>query len=233
MVPLEGTQCCVCGEGLTSGHVAAEAEPRCGLCRRKAPPFKKAVAYGAYQGALRDLIHLYKYQGIRSAKPLLGRLIAEALAGTPLPYPLLVVPVPLFKSKLRTRGFNQAEEIGRALTRMFAGSGMLPGIQLDTTSLARRRATTSQTGLTRPRRSQNVRGAFTVTRPDRIQGQNILVVDDVMTTGTTASECARVLRRAGAKQVLVATVARAMKETAVEAMEAGVPEPTEGPPAKF
>jgi len=85
-------------------------------------------------------------------------------------------------------------------------------IQLDTASLIRTRETVSQTGLTRHQRRANLRGAFAVTRPEKLHGQNILLVDDVMTTGATAGECARVLLRAGAKQVLVATVARAIRE---------------------
>jgi predicted amidophosphoribosyltransferase len=93
---------------------------------------------------------------------------------------------------------------------------------LDTSVLVRTRETASQTGLTRHQRRANVRGAFAVVKPEKIKGRSILVVDDVMTTGTTAGECARVLRRAGAKEVFVATVARATKEAArVPAMAAG------------
>ncbi|HEY5029285.1 MAG TPA: phosphoribosyltransferase family protein, partial [Candidatus Angelobacter sp.] len=84
------------------------------------------------------------------------------------------------------------------------------------------RETASQTGLTRHQRRANVRGAFAVLRPEKVKGRSILIVDDVMTTGTTAGECARVLRRAGAKEVFVATVARATKEAAsVMVMAAG------------
>jgi predicted amidophosphoribosyltransferase len=83
---------------------------------------------------------------------------------------------------------------------------------LDTSVLARTRETASQTGLSRRQRRVNVRGAFAVTSPGRVKGRSVLIVDDVMTTGTTAAECARVLRRAGAKEIFVATVARATKE---------------------
>ena len=181
------------------------------MCRRAAPLFKSAVAYGPYDGVLRDLIHLLKYQRVRSVAPLLGSLLNQALAATQLPPTLLVLPVPLFKGKRHDRGFNQAEEIAKA----FVSCRAAISIQLDTTSLARVRETTSQTGLTRHQRRANVRGAFAVTRPQRIQGQTVLVVDDVMTTGTTAGECARVLLRAGAKQVFVATVARATREVEI------------------
>jgi predicted amidophosphoribosyltransferase len=91
-------------------------------------------------------------------------------------------------------------------------AGPSGSIQLDTASLSRTRETASQTGLTRHQRRANVRGAFAVIRPEKVRGRSILLVDDVMTTGTTVNECSRVLLRAGAKEVFVATVARATKE---------------------
>jgi len=183
------------------------------MCRRAAPWFRRAVSYGAYAGPLRDLVHLLKYDQVRPAAALLGKFLQEAAARMELPSSMLLVPVPLWRGKRRIRGFNQAEEIARAFLRGFASGGTAAtSIQLDTTSLVRQRETVSQTGLTRHQRRANVRGAFAVVRPEKIAGQNILLVDDVMTTGTTAGECARVLLRAGAKQVFVATVARATKE---------------------
>ncbi|HEX7286865.1 MAG TPA: ComF family protein [Candidatus Angelobacter sp.] len=178
------------------------------MCRRAAPPFRRAVAYGAYEGALRDLLHLFKYQQVKPAGPVLAKLVDQAVGRLALPEPLLVVPVPLWPGKREARGFNQAEEIARSFLRSRGGTS----IQLDTTSLVRRRDTASQTGLTRRQRRANMRGAFAVSRPDKVRGRTVLVIDDVMTTGTTAGECARVLRRAGAKEVFVATVARATKE---------------------
>jgi len=212
---LSGILCGICGEKLFSKFVETPEGPRCGMCRRAAPPFQRAVAYGAYDGTLRDLIHLLKYQQIKPVAPLLGRLLAEALAGVRLPEPLVVVPVPLFKRKLRERGFNQTEEIARA----FMHRRLLRSIQLDTCSLVRVRETASQTGLTRHQRRANLRGAFAVARPESIEGRNVLVIDDVMTTGTTAGECSRVLLRAGAKQVFVATVARATREVEIHLRE--------------
>ena len=111
----------------------------------------------------------------------------------------------------RERGFNQAEAIAAAFVRRQRSAR----IELNTVSLVRTRETASQTGLTRRQRRLNLRGAFAVVQPGPIQGRTILLVDDVMTTGTTAGECARVLLRAGAKQVFVATVARAIKEAAM------------------
>ena len=205
---LDGMLCSSCGEKLFGHHFEGEAGPLCGLCRRAAPPFRRAVAYGPYEGVLRDLLHLFKYHQVRPAAPVLAGLLAEAAGKLALPDSLLVVPVPLWAGKRRMRGFNQAEEIARSFVR----SGRGRSIQLDTTSLVRRRETASQTGLTRHQRRANVRGAFAVTRPDRVRGRTVLVIDDVMTTGTTAGECARMLLRAGAAEVFVATVARATKE---------------------
>jgi ComF family protein len=135
-------------------------------------------------------------------------LLRQAVSRIEIQEPLLVVPVPLWPGKRRARGFNQAEEIVRAFWRSCASSS----IQLCATILIRSRETSSQTGLTRRQRQANLRGAFAVVKPQRLQGKSILLVDDVMTTGATAGECSRVLLRAGAKQVYVATVARATRE---------------------
>jgi ComF family protein len=204
--------CSLCGEGL--GAAAEPAEPLCGLCRRAKPPFARAVAYGSYDGALRGLIHLLKYERVRPAGKALGKFLAGALTGLSPSLgsaPVVVVPVPLHRGKLRQRGFNQAELTARAALRLLADGG---GFVLNTRVLKRQRSTESQTGLTRHQRRENIRGAFVVSRPDLISGQKVLLVDDVFTTGTTVSECARILLRAGASRVWVATVARTLKTEA-------------------
>jgi ComF family protein len=208
IIPLDGILCSICGEKLFTGEHSTELIPLCGLCRRATPPYRKAVSYGSYAGPLRDLVHLLKYHQVKPAARFLGKLLNEIIAKAAFPENLLVIPVPLWTGKRRARGFNQAEEIARALVSGTASTR----IQLDTTSLVRRRETASQTGLTRHQRRANVRGAFAVVRSQAVQGKSVLLVDDVMTTGTTAAECARVLLRAGAKEVFVATVARATKE---------------------
>jgi ComF family protein len=167
------------------------------------------VAYGAYGGTLRDLLHVFKYQQVKSAAPLLGKLLGQTVSKAGIEGPLWVIPVPLAKSKRRLRGFNQAEAIAQAFTNLRSEKD----IQMDASSLVRTRETASQTGLTRHQRRANLRGAFAMARPERVWGKTVLLVDDVMTTGTTAGECTRVLLRSGARQVFVATVARATKET--------------------
>lgn len=209
--PIEGPLCSLCGERLLAQRLPDDANPVCGICRRVPPPFTCAVAYGTYEGALRDLVHIFKYQHVRSAAPLLAHYVERAISRLPLPDSLLVIPVPLWRGKRKTRGFNQAEEIARSFVRSGRAAA---SIQLDADSLVRRRETMSQTGLTRHQRRANLRGAFAVVGHDRIHERTILLIDDVMTTGATAGECARVLLRAGAKQVYVATVARATREAA-------------------
>jgi ComF family protein len=211
-----GGVCSVCGERLVSPHAFSgqHGEPRCGLCQRMEHPFVKAAAYGSYEGGLRDLIHMLKYEGVRPAANVLGRMLAEVLDGL---HPamgdakVLVVPVPLHIAKQRQRGFNQSEMIAKIALKL-APSGNDYAFVAD--ALERTRDTQSQIGLTRHQRRENLRGAFRVKHPDLIASQQVLLVDDVLTTGTTASECARILRRAGASKVWVATVARTLKADA-------------------
>ena len=120
---------------------------------------------------------------------------------------VLVVPIPLHRAKQRQRGFNQAELIARAALK-HGPAGVR--FQLNPHLLERRRVTQSQIGLTQQQRRANLGGAFRVVKPEKITGREVLLVDDVFTTGTV-SECARVLRRAGAAEIWVATVARTLK----------------------
>jgi ComF family protein len=183
----------------------------CGLCRRKPPLFRKATAFGGYEGGLRDLIHLLKYDQVLPAARTVGAMLAQGIGQLNLGFeglPLMVVPVPLYRSKLRQRGFNQAELIARHALKVLARPGEF---QLMPEALWRIRETQSQIGLTRHQRRLNLRGAFVVTKPEAVTGRDVLLVDDVYTTGTTAGECTRVLLKAGARRVWVVTVARTMK----------------------
>jgi ComF family protein len=209
---IRGKVCSTCGERVLSSY--AEFDPdgrlRCPVCRRVDRPFLRAVAYGSYDGGLRELIHLLKYNGVRPAGNVLGRMLAEALVKLEPEFgadEVLVVPVPLYKGKRRQRGFNQAELIARNALNSRADARLL----LATGILLRTRATQSQIGLTSHQRSENMRGAFAVANVAEVSGRAIVLVDDVYTTGTTATECARVLRKAGAATVWVATVARTLK----------------------
>jgi len=184
----------------------------CRQCRLVPPPFEVAVAHGVYQGTIRSLLHLLKYEGLEPITTRLGGLIADRIAAIPgLPGRMLVVPVPLFTDRRRERGFNQAELLARAVIRSMRSlrpdweGEFAPGV------LARQRATQSQAGLSPHERRRNLRGAFFVTDPSRVQGRDVLVIDDIYTTGATARACSQALRRAGAATVFVATAARAQR----------------------
>jgi ComF family protein len=215
MRPIAGGLCSVCGERLHGPYLLAveQGDAICGICRRLEPPFVKAAAYGSYEGGLRELIHLLKYDRVRPAANVLGRMLAEAVSDLqPLfaNLPVLVVPVPLHARRFRQRSFNQAELIARTALKLMPGTGL----QLRSATLQRTRETQSQIGLSRHQRRENMRGAFAVAQRSEVAEREILLVDDVFTTGTTVSECARVLRRAGASKVYVATVARTLKAEA-------------------
>ena len=208
---IAGGLCSICGERIVSAYALEGEDIRCGICRRIDQPFAKAAAYGSYESGLRDLIHMLKYQQVRPAANVLGRMLAEVIAELEVgwkPASVLVVPVPLFSAKLRQRGFNQAEMLARMALKI---SSEREKYSLAADVLERSRDTQSQIGLTRHQRRENLRGAFRVANREKVAGREILLVDDVFTTGTTASECARVLRRAGAARVWVATVARTLK----------------------
>jgi ComF family protein len=210
MRPISVDTCEICGEGM-AGFARPDEIQACGDCREARPAFEKACAYGSYDGELRELIHLLKYEQVEPAANVLGGMLADAINKLGISEPMLMIPVPLHSSKRRQRRFNQAELIARAALKHSGVSGA----KLETNCLVRTRATVSQIGLTRPQRAENIRGAFRVEHAVRIAGRNILLVDDVLTTGTTASECARVLRKAGTKKVWVATVARTLKHSDV------------------
>jgi ComF family protein len=210
--PLHGKICSICGERVLSSYALTDPDGlrRCPVCRRIERPFERAVAYGSYDEGLRELIHLLKYNGVRPAAGVLGRMLAESIAAIEPEFEQAtvdVVPVPLFKGKRHQRGFNQAELIARSAVKTYASERL----QLAPDLLQRTRDTHSQIGLTGHQRRQNMRGAFAVPQAADVKGREMLLVDDVYTTGTTVTECARVLRRAGASRIWVATVARTLK----------------------
>ena len=217
IAPVREPQCVVCGDRLFSAQLLM-GDGRCQNCRDHEPEFARAVSFGEYEGGLRGLVHLLKYQSVLPVAPVLGGMLASAIEellpgcdGTPV-----IVPVPLHKSKRSERGFNQAELIARAAVKRLPQP-----IELATGVLVRQRATISQVGLSREERIANVSDAFRVRDRRRVQGRTVIVVDDVMTTGTTLSECARVLKQAGAERVWAATVARAFQAATRQAANHG------------
>jgi len=166
------------------------------LCRNGRRGYDEAFCYGAYEGTLRKLIHLFKYSGMRRLARPLGALLADAL---PRDRQFdLVTPVPLHWRRRWQRGFNQSELLGKAIAR----ARRIPAKNL----LRRASATRAQAGLSNAQRRENVVGAFRAR--GRVNGLRILLIDDVMTTGATAGACARALKKAGAKSVAVLALAR-------------------------
>jgi ComF family protein len=208
-----GCLCAICGEALGVAEFGVGQGLLCRPCRVSAPPFERAVAHGIYQGQLRALLHLLKYDGMEPIADRLGRLLAlQVLEVESIPRKMLVIPVPLFRAKRRQRGFNQAEALARSTVKALRRP--LPEWELTVATgvLERRCATQSQAGLTPHKRRANVRGAFFALSPEKIKGADVLLIDDIYTTGATARACAQALRSAGAKSVLVATVARAQRQ---------------------
>ena len=174
----------------------------CGLCRRDPWPFDVARSFGAYEGTLRRLIHLLKYDRMI---PLAGHLadrmapIAEDLRPADI-----IIPVPLYRWRRWQRGFNQAHELARGLSRR-------TGLELEPRALTRVRATQPQAGLSHRERRRNVDGAFAVRRRGAVQGRRVILIDDVMTTGATLGACAKALKADGTRSVAALTVARAQR----------------------
>jgi ComF family protein len=197
--PLTPPLCTRCGEPLPSWRAISLPLARCARCRRRPGQIDRAGAIGAYDGALRAVIHALKYDGRRSLARPLAALIAARCAAV-LDGAACVVPVPLHPSRRRQRGFNQALDLARHLG--------LPVVR----ALERVRATPSQTGLPAARRHGNVRGAFAATRhAGRLRRGAVVIVDDVSTTGATLEACARALKRAGVREVRAVTAARAVR----------------------
>jgi ComF family protein len=174
----------------------------------------RAVSFGPYSGRMRDAIHALKYDRLTPAAGRLGRMLAHVIGQLEPDSPagFLVVPVPLHRSKSSHRGFNQARLLAMGALAVLRASHPSWRVRLAGTTVVRQRATESQAGLTPRQRRLNVRGAFTVPNPSDVAGTNVLVIDDIMTTGATARAVAQALLRAGAANVWVATLARAVHE---------------------
>jgi len=175
-----------------------DADGRCGLCRRGLAGFDAAYSYGEYDGPLRKLIHLFKYQKMKPLARSFGKLLASALPRDSR-YDM-VVPMPLHWRRGLERGFNQSELLAGDLAKRL-GAPLVKAVR-------RKRRTPPQAGLTNAQRRTNVAGAFVWNKRFSVKDRHVLLVDDVLTTGATASACAAVLKRAGAKRVTVLTLAR-------------------------
>jgi ComF family protein len=178
------------------------ADRVCGDCRAEPPPFTRARAAALYDGPVAAAIKGLKFGRRLAYLPLLRRWLAYPGCRALTTDADLLVPVPLHPKRLRRRGFNQALWL----------AGAFPQIPLAREAVIRIRHTLPQVGLNPKERQTNVKGAFAVPDPALVQGKNLVLIDDLFTTGATVKECARVLRRAGARRVEVLTVARVRSE---------------------
>lgn len=209
-VPLETEYfCAVCHAPFANGFPLDE-HGVCRACREGLLNFDRAASFGFYEGTLRQLIHLYKYGGMKPLARPLARFLERAI---PVDQRFdLVMAVPLHWRKRWKRGFNQAELLARHVAKR-------RGVPLSD-ALCRKRATSVQASLAMAGRRRNVAGAFAVRSKDAVAGKRILLIDDVMTTGATASACASVLKRAGALSVSLVTLARVDRRAGARPVDA-------------
>jgi ComF family protein len=178
----------------------------CAACIDEEPEFTRARSAVVYNDASRKLVIGFKYgdrmHAVQTFVPWLARAGAELIADTDI-----VIPVPLHFRRLWQRRFNQSAVLGEMLAKR-------SGLAFAPDALTRPRYTVKQKGLSRKERHANVRGAFAVDAKQAaaLHGKNILLVDDVFTSGATLNECARVLKKAGAAQVYVLTIARVTRD---------------------
>jgi len=201
IIPIDSPLCLICGVPFATEN---GSDHTCGPCLTTRRPFVAARSAARFEGPLQELIHRFKYgKKVHLSRPL-GLLTAAALGDVAPAFSAdYLVPVPLHRRRLRERGFNQSQLIAKVLAKSWK-------IPLSLHNLRRCRWTTPQTGLSAAERERNIRGAFSVARPDRFTDKRLLLVDDVYTTGSTVTECAKTLCRYGAKEVYVITVARSV-----------------------
>ena len=195
-LPLNRCCCPRCALPLASPLPAGAV---CGACQRRAPPFERALAALRYETPIPSLVAAAKFRGRLNAARLLGHLLAEAASLAAVPLPQALIPVPLHPDRLAVRGYNQSVEIARVV-------GHSLGLPVDIVSCRRVLATPPQAGLDERARRRNIWGAFAAR--SSVPWAHVAILDDVMTTGSTAAELTRVLRRAGAARVDVWAAAR-------------------------
>ncbi len=196
MLPHSGSGCEKCGRPFASG-----VSTTCADCIQSEPLFENARSFGPYNGTLKKAINLFKYHGI---KRLAGPL-SDVMHRVSIPSVNTVIPVPLYKRRLREREFNQSALLARHTAKHL-------GIQLALDCLVKTRDTTPQVGMNSRDRFKNIKKAFIIKDSSVIRNRNALLVDDVFTTGATVRECSRVLKKAGADNVYVITLAHGVMD---------------------
>lgn len=203
--PLHGPSCSRCGRPFASPvAVQIENPPLCHICRRGLYDFDFARSYGAYTEAMAGAIMLLKYQGVAPLANWFATVLRDTAKRNPEIYVTdVIVPVPAHASRLRERGYNQAELIAKPLARSL-------GLPCRSYLLVRTRPRPDKLRLTLRERWRSVRGAYAIRQGLQVDNLRVLLVDDVLTTGATLDACSRALRKAGASKVIALTVARAI-----------------------
>ncbi|WON73317.1 ComF family protein [Nitrosospira sp. Is2] len=196
---LSSHHCMVCALPLATASV-------CGACLANPPAFERSIAAASYAFPIDALLHSLKYEAKLALAPVLADLLTVRIS--PADLPDFILAMPLHPAKLRERGFNQALEIARGVSKT-------TGVELLPLACRRVRDTRSQTGLPWKEREKNIRGAFTCEAD--LSGRRIAIVDDVMTTGATLNELAKVLRERGACNVSAWVVARTLPDRLAQA----------------
>lgn len=197
------SSCPVCGRYHDQVTAGSENKLTCSECLRIPPAYFAARSVGPYRGPLKEAIYLYKYRGYRSLSQVFGQLLTELFLSEPrFTNADLLVPVPLSPQKTISRGFNQSELLAVRV-------GQLLNLPVEA-CLVRVRHTPSQSKLTGKARRDNVKGVFALSKTPR--HRNVILIDDILTTGATAEECAKVLLQAGVRWVGVLTLASGIQE---------------------
>ena len=198
--------CPCCGFPFPSDNILLYNQNyRCGLCRKDEPILNKTISIFYYEIKLREAIHKFKYHKNLS----LGKVLAELMISN-IPGKMsfskfdCIIPVPLHKKKLKERGFNQSLILSKKIGQYFN----LPVVY---DNLKRIRYTEAQTNLSHAKRKKNVKNAFSLRNPNNLKNKDILLIDDIYTTGSTINECAKTLKKAGVNKIFALTLARVVK----------------------
>ncbi|MDR4507291.1 MAG: ComF family protein [Candidatus Brocadiaceae bacterium] len=196
---VNNTHCIRCGTRL--GPYIPTTEEGCSICREKAFHYDVLISATYYDGAIKTMIHKFKYSRQKHLSSVLDKIVrTQEKLEERIPNIDVIIPVPLYWLKKLHRGFNQSELLAFGIQKHF----LKP---IETKILCRIKNTASQTQLSKRQRRINIHNAFLVKYPKLVRGKNILLVDDVLTTGITASECSRKLKEAGAKSIVLLVLA--------------------------
>jgi len=202
---LEPPYCSICSKPFSPSETSPiNSFSICAECKKNSLYFKKVFVPTLYEGVMKKIIHIFKYQGKRGVIRGIKKIMETYFSQNHLPFSHLhlVVPIPLYRNKLKERGFNQAELLARIIAEYF-------NIKLSKSNLEKIKPTQSQTKLSASKRIKNMKGVFVVKNKEEFWGKDILLVDDIYTTGATLKEAAKILKKARAKEIYAFTLARA------------------------